>query len=129
MKRPGIVLTVGAIALALTAAAPAQSHDTSVSGRWRVTITFDQGPVTGTFDLKQQGETVTGRFAAGFTGGDIPLEGEISHGKLTLSGTTTGGPHPGQQLDFAAEMKGPDAMSGMLSWEPGDFAWTAERLK
>ena len=124
-----VALVFGAVVLALTASALAQSHEPNVSGRWRVAITFDQGPVAGTFELKQEGETVTGRFVASFTGGDVPVEGEFSHGKLTLSGTTTGGPHPGQHLDFSADVKGHDAMSGMLSWEPGDFAWTAERIK
>jgi hypothetical protein len=129
MTASRIAVAFGAFVLALTSSALTQSGDPNVSGRWRVAITFDQGPIAGTFDLKQQGEGVTGRFVASFTGGDVPVEGEFSHGKLTLSGTTSGGPHPGQRLDFSADVKGHDAMSGMLSWEPGDFAWTAERIK
>ena len=129
MRTTRLAFVCTVLALAFAVAPRAQAPDPNVSGRWRVTMTFDQGPVVGTFDLKQEGETVTGRFASGFTGGDVPVEGEFSHGKLTLSGTTTGGPHPGQHLDFSANVNTTDAMSGMLSWEPGDFAWTAQRIQ
>lgn len=128
MKRSHLALACGAVVL-LAAGVFAQTHAHEVTGRWRVYITFDSGPVAGTFDLKQEGERVTGRFSAGFTGGEVPVEGELSHGKLTLSGSTTSGPHPGEQLDFVADVKTNDAMSGTLSWQPGDFAWKAERSK
>lgn len=115
-----------AVAALMAGSATAQQHAADVTGRWRVSITFDSGQIAGTFDLTQEGERVIGRFTAPFTG-DVPVEGEMSHGTLTLSGSTTGGPHPGEQLDFAGEMKTNTEMSGTLSWQPGNFAWKAER--
>jgi hypothetical protein len=79
--------------------------------------------------LKQEGETVTGTLNTGFTGGDMPIEGEYADGELTFSGSTTTGPHPGMQLDFTAVVETNTTMKGTLSWQVGDFQWTAERVK
>lgn len=93
-----------------------------------MSITFQQGVTPATLELKQQGEAVTGTLDASFTGGPMPIEGEFSNGELTFSGSTTTGPHPGMQLDFIAKLNG-DKLSGMLSWQVGDFSWTAERVQ
>ena len=127
------IVIVGALLFGATpgrAASAAQAtKPVDLSGRWRVSVTFDQGTIPGTFDLKQEGEFVKGRFSATFTGGDVPVEGDFSHGKLTMSGSTTGGPHPGEQLDFTIDVRTEDAMSGTLSWSPGNFVLSAERIK
>ena len=113
--------------LALTATLPAWSQAPAVAGKWRMTIEFADEARPAGLELKVDGQKVTGRFVAAFAGGDIPVEGELTNGTLTFSGSTTGGPHPGMQLDFSATLKD-DKLAGAMSAPFGDFRWTAERL-
>jgi hypothetical protein len=127
MKNLVRFFAVGIVAACLMAGVAAQSQ-ASVSGKWRMTVTFPQQPAAGTLVLKVEGERVTGTLDAGFAGGSIPIEGEFSHGMLTFSGSTASGPHPGLQLDFTAKLND-DKLAGTFSWQVGDFPWTAERAQ
>jgi hypothetical protein len=100
----------------------------TVAGKWRMSIVFDDSPRAAGLELEQHGGKVRGRLIASFAGGEVPIEGEFADGKLTFSGATTGGPHPGMQLDFSATLKNDDSLAGTMSWQVGDFAWTAERI-
>ena len=123
--RPAFLMAIVAMCT-IPPAADAESQN--LSGRWEATFMFDT-PITGVLELTHQGDTVTGRLNTGFTGGDMPVEGGYADGKLMLSGSTTSGPHPGMQLDFTAALESDNKMKGMLSWQVGDFPWTAERIK
>jgi hypothetical protein len=100
----------------------------NVTGKWRMTITFNDGPRQAGLELEQSGRKVAGRLVATFAGSDLALEGEFANGQMTMSGSTTGGPHPGMQLDFAGTLGDDGALRGTLSSAMGDFKWTAERL-
>jgi hypothetical protein len=93
-----------------------------------MSIVFNDGPRAVGLELKQDGRKVTGRLVASFAGGEVPIEGEFVDGKLTFSGATSGGPHPGLQLDFSATLKEDDSLAGTFSSQIGDFAWTADKL-
>jgi hypothetical protein len=127
MKRLIRFFAPAIVAACLTSGVLGQSHG-SVSGKWRMTVTFPQQTAAGTLVLKVEGERVTGTLDAGFAGGSIPIEGEFSHGTVTFSGSTTAGPHPGLQLDFTAKLND-DGLAGTFSWQVGDFPWTGERAK
>ena len=126
MKLRSNALTLLAV-LALSVTLPAWSQTPAVAGKWRMTIEFTDESRPAGLDLKVDGRKITGRFVASFAGGDIPIEGELTNGTLTFSGSTTGGPHPGMQLDFSATLKD-DKLTGAMSAPFGDFRWTAERL-
>ena len=99
-----------------------------VAGTWRMSIGFPNGDGAAGLELIQQGTTLTGRFVAAFAGGEVPLEGEWTDGTFTFSASTTGGPHPGEQLDFSGTLEKDGTLAGTLSASFGDFRWTAERL-
>jgi hypothetical protein len=105
-----------------------QANTPSVSGKWRMSIVFNDGPRAAGLELKQEGRKVTGRLVASFAGGEAAIEGEFIDRKLTFSGATSGGPHPGLQLEFSATLKEDDSLAGTFSSPIGDFPWTAERL-
>lgn len=106
----------------------AQAAPLGVAGKWRMSIAFPNGDRAAGLELVQQGNTLTGRFVAAFAGGEVPLEGEWTNGTFTFSASTTGGPHPGEQLDFSSTLGEDGTLAGTLSASFGDFRWTAERL-
>ena len=116
---------IAAIVLGITF--PAWSQTPAVGGKWRMTIEFADEARSAGLEINVDGRKVGGRLIASFAGGDVPIEGEISNGTLTFSGSTTSGPHPGMQLDFSATLKG-DILTGSMSAPFGDFHWTAVRL-
>ena len=106
----------------------AQPGSFTFAGRWKMSIAFTDGAHPAGLEIRVDHQQVTGKFVAAFAGGEVPIEGELSAGKLTFSASTTGGPHPGLQLDFSASAKDNDTLTGQLSAPFGDFSWTAERI-
>lgn len=122
-----IVAVAGALCLSHTVI-DAQSTPSGVAGKWRMSIAFPSGDTAAGLELVQQGTKLSGRFVAAFAGGEIPLEGEWADGRFTFSASTTGGPHPGEQLDFSGTLQEDGTLAGTLSATFGDIRWTAERL-
>ena len=119
-----LVMVIGVIALT----APVLAQSKTVAGRWKVAIQFSDETRPAGLEIVLKGREVTGKFVAAFAGGDVPIEGEIDGDSLTFSASTTGGPHPGMQLDFSGSLKGDGTLAGKLSAPFGDFSWTAQRL-
>lgn len=118
-----------ALAAALSIGAAAPAAQPGVAGTWRLSIDFHGEARDAGVEIKVDGRAVTGRLVAGFVGGEVPIEGEFAGGTLTFSASTTGGPHPGAQLDFSATLTEGGTLDGSMSAPFGDFKWTAERLR
>jgi hypothetical protein len=73
MKRMVYILSVFVCALVLAVSAMAQAPN--VTGDWDVTFNTPQGPITGKFSFKQEGEKLTGTIKTQF--GEAPLEGAV----------------------------------------------------
>jgi hypothetical protein len=73
MKR--LVCVLCALACAVLLAVIAMAQGANVTGDWDVTFTTPQGPLTGKFSFKQEGEKLTGTIKTQF--GDAPLEGAV----------------------------------------------------
>lgn len=119
-----LVIVLGLVALTT----PVGAQGKTVAGRWKMTIQFTDDARQAGLEITLKGRDVSGKFVAAFAGGEVPIEGEIEGDTLTFSASTTGGPHPGMQLDFSGTLKGDGALAGKLSAPFGDFSWTAERL-
>jgi imidazolonepropionase-like amidohydrolase len=63
----------------------AEATALSVAGTWAVTSESHQGPIQLTFNLKQEGATITGEVSSPF--GTFPLTGTISGNELTFAFT------------------------------------------
>ena len=119
-----LVIVLGFVALTV----PAAAQGKTVAGRWKMAIQFNDDTRPAGLEIALDGKTVSGKFIAAFAGGEVPIEGEIAGETLTFSASTTGGPHPGMQLDFSGTLKGDGTLAGKLSAPFGDFSWTAQRL-
>src|SRR5262245_13559096 len=73
MKRPACVLS--ALACAIILAVSVMAQGANVTGDWDVTFNTPQGPITGKFSFKQEGEKLTGTIKTQF--GEAPLEGSV----------------------------------------------------
>ena len=59
---------------------------------------------------------------------EVPLNGELVEGALTLSGTVEGAAEPAT-IEIAGTLKDDGSMEGTLTGPHGKMSWTAERLK
>ena len=82
------------------------------------------GTMTMGFDLKLDGEKVTGTYSTDMTG-TIPATGTFKDGKVALKIDAGGG----RFFEFHFTFKDKDTMTGNLSSEMGDTACTATRPK
>ena len=73
MKR--LVCVLSALACAIVLAVSVMSQGANVTGDWDVTFNTPQGPITGKFSFKQEGEKLTGTIKTQF--GEAPLEGAV----------------------------------------------------
>jgi hypothetical protein len=108
--------------------APLDAQTPALAGRWKMVIQFNDEPRPAGLEILLKGNAVSGKFVAAFAGGDVPIEGELAGRTVTFSASTTGGPHPGMQLDFSATLNGDGTLTGKMSAPFGDLTWTAERL-
>ena len=122
MKRRLIGVTTG---LFLAAAAWVVA-DTSVSGRWEMTVKGPaaHGDMPATLVLSQSEARVTGTFSA--HGNEHKVSGSFKDGTLQLETTDT----PADQgISFSAKLADDGTLSGFLSSPMGDMKWTASRSK
>ncbi len=73
MKR--LVCPLSALVCALILSASAMAQSPNVTGDWDVTFNTPQGPLTGKFSFKQEGEKLAGTIKTQF--GEAPLEGAV----------------------------------------------------
>ncbi len=73
MKR--LVCVLSALACAIVLAVSVMAQGANVTGDWDVTFDTPQGPLTGKFSFKQEGEKLTGTIKTQF--GEAPLEGAV----------------------------------------------------
>jgi hypothetical protein len=109
----------------LVAAVPRAQE--GADGTWRLTVEFHNGRQPASLLIKTSGRQVTGTFTAPFAGGEVPIEGEMGGRRLTFSAATTGGPHPGLQIDFNTTLRDDGTLAGTMSMTFGEFKFTGER--
>jgi hypothetical protein len=135
MTRLTALLTGLTCALVLTApisAMPQQKPDEkkatetpSAAGKWTISAETPHGAMDFQLALKQDGAKLTGTFTS--QGGDIPVAGEVVNGVLTFKMTQE--PQGFPALAFRAKIKDDGIMSGTMSSDSGDMAFTAKRAK
>jgi hypothetical protein len=100
----------------------------TLAGKWTVTIESDQGNVTSTMVLKQEGRNVTGTFSNPHGEGTLPVVGELADRALTLSVDAVVD-HGEMHLAFKGAMKDDGSLAGTMTSAMGDSKWTAVRIK
>jgi hypothetical protein len=110
-----------------TKAAP-KSETVVLSGKWDVTIQGDQGTITSTMVLKQDGAKITGTFANPHADGNLTVAGEFVNGRLTLNADATAD-HGDMHLTFKGAPKDDGSLAGTMTSAMGEATWTAARAK
>jgi hypothetical protein len=105
---------------------PEEKAQTSVAGKWDMTVDSDQGSMQTTLDVKQDGKKITGTLTGPQGAG--PIEGEYADGKLTFS-LSFDGPNGSMQIGFTATMKADGSLAGTLDFGQGQIPWHAVRAK
>jgi hypothetical protein len=101
---------------------------TALAGKWIVTIASDQGDVTSTMVLKQEGKSLTGTFTNPHGEGTLPVVGELVDRALTLNVDATVD-HGEMHLAFKGVIKDDGSLAGKMTSGMGDSTWTAVRTK
>ena len=111
------VRLLGALAIVITAALPAAARAQSdakpdITGKWTFNVVYDGGSGTPTVTFKQQGDSLTGRYAS-TTLGEHDFKGTLKDGKLTFAFDAD---VQGQQfmMKFAGTVDGADTMKGTV---------------
>jgi hypothetical protein len=117
----GVVMLAG-LAGASQERAPERKADPTPAGKWAALIDSPHGKMPVRFELKLDGQAVTGTFSTEQLGA-LPLKGQYVDGKLTFS--ITGGPG---ELEFAGKLKDPSSISGIISSHAGDLVVNATRV-
>ena len=129
MRTTQIARTVGVMVLlgALVHAAPVQNAKdqpaASIAGKWAATLDTPHGKFAVRFELKLEGQSVTGTFVTDQSG-TLALKGAYREGRLTFS--VEGGQ---SELEFAGQLKGSDTLAGILSSHVGDLVVQATRVR
>jgi hypothetical protein len=113
---------VAAAVLAFGSAALA--GDVNVTGKWTMAVETQAGTGSPTFDLKQDGVTVTGQYSGQL--GEAPVTGTVKGNELTMSFKVSG---QGQELivTYTGTVEG-DTMKGKVSLgDFGDGTFTGSR--
>ena len=97
----------------------------SAAGKWTISAETPHGAMDFQLALKQDGSKLTGTFTS--QGGDIPVAGEAVNGVLTFKMTQD--PEGFPALAFRAKIKDDGTMTGTMSSDSGDMAFTAKRAK
>jgi hypothetical protein len=109
------MLAFGAVALA---------GEVNVTGKWTMAVETQAGSGSPTFDLKQDGETVTGQYSGQL--GEAPVTGTVKGNELTMTFKVSG---QGQELVvvYTGTVEG-DTMKGKVSLgDFGDGTFTGKR--
>ena len=116
--------------LALAAAATlvfsfaALAGDVNVTGKWMMNVETQAGTGAPTFDLKQEGETITGQYSGQL--GEAPVTGTVKGNELTMTFKVSG---QGQELVvvYTGTVEG-ETMKGKVSLgDFGDGTFTGKR--
>jgi hypothetical protein len=122
-----VPMVILASALFATAESPARAHApqqntradaTSIAGKWTSRVHAS----TLSFDLKLDGQKVTGTFSTDQSGA-LPLTGEYVDGRLSFTVAAR------SEIGFTGRLKDPDTLVGDLSTQNGDMACTATRVR
>jgi len=107
---PGTRLVILAAAAAILPLLAAGADQQDVTGTWNMVVETPQGSGTPTFNLTQEGETITGTYEGFF--GEAPVTGAIKGEEVTLSIEVTA---QGQdvKVDYVATVDG-DSMAGKV---------------
>lgn len=117
------VSMVGLVATVPTEATYPRTHQTDISGRWRMALEMEMGRATPLLDLTQTGSKLSGTYTGRY--GSSPVSGEIEGRALEFSvamETTS--------LHFKGELKDDGTLAGTADFgEIGAVSWTAAREK
>lgn len=96
-------------------ASPTIAADVDVTGKWSMTVETQAGTGNPTFDLKQEGSTITGQYSGQL--GEAPVTGTVKGNEVTFGFKVSG---QGQELEvtYTGTVEG-DTMKGKVSL--GDF--------
>ena len=98
---------------------------TGIAGKWTMSIDPGSGPMQLPIEFKMDGKKVTGT-VIGPQGEPANLEGEFADGKLSFTVTI---PDGSMSIPFKATLKEDGSLTGTLSMEGNEIAWTATRVK
>ncbi len=114
---------VFAASIALASSARAADDDADVSGTWEVTIDIAGQQGTPTFELKQEGEKITGTYKGQF--GEKEVTGEIDDGEIELKFEIQDG-----AIATYTGTVDKDSMKGHANYaDQATGEWTAKRKK
>mgnify|MGYP001244483041 CR=1 FL=1 len=105
-----------------------KSAAATLAGKWTVTITSEQGDITSTMVLTQEGRKIAGTFANPHGEGDLVVVGELADGAVTLN-VDAAVDHGEMHLAFKGAVKGDGSLAGTMASAMGDATWTAVRVK
>ena len=97
----------------------------NVSGKWRFQVEINQGTGTPEFDLKQEGERLTGTYTGLF--GTQPITGSVKGNQLSM---TIEGDYDGQTIvsTYKGKITGFNSMEGIVNFnEQIEATWTAKK--
>lgn len=98
----------------------------SIAGKWDMTAETPQGTTPVTLVMKLDGRKVTGTIAG--PQGEIPLEGEFTDGKLSMTITIQGGGGD-MSITFNGALKEDGTLAGTFDFGQGAMNWKATRAK
>jgi hypothetical protein len=104
-------LLVASLAAAAFLSSVALAADANVTGKWTMTVNTPAGTGNPTFDLKQEGSSVTGNYSGAL--GEAPVTGSVKGNELTLNIKVNA---QGQELTvvYTGNVDG-DSVSGKVS--------------
>lgn len=115
-------LLVAAVVAAF--ASPSMAADVDVTGKWTMSVETQAGSGTPTFELKQEGETVTGQYKGQL--GEWPVTGTVKGNQVTLTYKASA-----QGMEFPVTYTGTvegDSMQGKVSLgELGEGTFTGKK--
>ena len=118
-----------AITIAMTLVAVSLvAEQTSIAGKW--TLTVEGSAASGhhippvELELEQNGKNITGNFVIA-DHGDLPLEGELVDGVLSLHATADAY----MTLELKGQLRQDGTLAGSMKSQMGDRTWTAKRAK
>ncbi len=112
-----------------SAAAPAPSSASDLTGKWTVAIESDHGPVECRMVLKQNGKKLEGTISNPHGDGDLPVTGESADGTVTFA-VDMKSDHGDMHLAFKGAVKKEDgSLAGTMTSAMGESKWTAARRK
>jgi hypothetical protein len=98
--------------------------EVNVTGKWTMTVETQAGAGSPTFDLKQDGETITGQYSGQL--GEAPVTGTVKGAEISMSFKVSG---QGQELvvTYTGTVEG-DTMKGKVSLgEFGEGTFTGKK--